>query len=123
MLKVYNAIYRIDDIIYAEGYIVMYDDKNIEGIFALDYIYIYIYAYDKNLICFLKALSHYSQNNVIMQESKTYEFYSSNQVFRQFEKYFFFNNSDNVLSLEIKKEVLDIEYIKIILMDIARIRA
>ena len=121
MLKVYNAIYRIDDIIYAEGYIVMYDDKNIEGIFALDYIY--IYAYDKNLICFLKALSHYSQNNVIMQESKTYEFYSSNQVFRPFEKYFFFNNSDNVLSLEIKNEVLDIEYIKIILMDIARIRA
>lgn len=71
MIKVYNAIYRTDTI-YAEGYIVMYDDKTIEGIFALDYMY--IYEYNGHLLCFLKTLSYFNQNKVLMQEKKYMNF-------------------------------------------------
>ncbi len=117
MIKVYNAVYRIYDFIKADGYIAIYDDNTIEGIFALDYIH--IYEYDKNSICFLKTLSYYTKNKVLIPESKLYEFYSSKQLFSPFETYYFFNNSGSKFSLEINEEVLDSEDIKIVLIDIA----
>lgn len=121
MIKGYKAIYRIYSDIFAEGSIVMYDSKTIEGIFALDYMY--IYEYDENSFCFLKALSYYIENNVRMEETKINEFYASKQTFSPPGKYFFFNSSDRVLSLEIKEEITDPEDINILLMDIAKIRA
>ncbi len=120
MIKAYKSIYRTDNI-YAEGSIVMYDNKTIEGRFALDYMH--IYEYDNHSFCFLKTLSYYTQNKVLMQEVKPYEFYSSKQIFCPFETYFFFDNSSNVLSLEINEEITDSDDIKIILMDIAKVRA
>lgn len=121
MRKGYKAIYRIDDDIFAEGSIFMYDDKTIEGKFALDYMY--IYEYGNNSFCFLKALSFFKQGPLIMQEVKNYEFYASKQTFSSPGKYFFFNKSDKVLSLEIKEEITDPEDINILLMDIEKIRA
>lgn len=121
MIKGYKAIYRIDDDIFAEGSIVMYDSKTIEGIFALDYMY--IYEYDENSFCFLKTLSYYTKNHVRMEETRLYEFYASKQTFSSPGKYFFFNKSDKVLSLEIKEEITDPEDINILLMDIEKIRA
>lgn len=120
MIKVYKAKYRTDTI-YAEGYIAMYDNKTIEGIFALDYMH--IYEYSNNSFCFLKTVSYFTQNKLLMREVKPYEFYASKQIFNPPGKYFFFNGSNKDLSLEINEEITDIEDIKIILMDIAKIRA
>ncbi|MCI8362216.1 MAG: hypothetical protein HFJ41_03645 [Clostridia bacterium] len=119
MIKVYRAIYRTDTI-YAEGYIVMYDDITMEGVFALDYIY--IYEYGNNSFCFLKTLSYFTQDQLLMRAIKPYEFYASKQIFSPPGKYFFFNNSDDVLSLEINEEITDPEDITMILMDIAKVR-
>lgn len=121
MRKAYRAIYRIDDIIYAEGYVVMYDNKTIEEIFALDYMH--IYEYGNNSFCFLKTLSYFSQNQLLMQKIKPYEFYSSKQIFNLPGKYLFFNSSNDSFSLEINEEITDPEDISMILMDIAKLRA
>lgn len=121
MKKGYKAIYRINDDIFAEGSIFMYDSKTIEGIFAFDYMH--IYEYSNNSFCFLKTLSYFVQNKILMQEKKQYEFYSSKQIFNSSGTYFFFNKTDKVLSLEIKEEITDPEDINILLMNIAKIRA
>lgn len=121
MIKGYKAIYRIDNDIFAEGSIFMYDSKTIEGIFAFDYMH--IYEYSNNSFCFLKTLSYYTKNHVRMEETRLYEFYSSKQIFDSSGTYFFFNKSDKVLSLEIKEEITDPEDINILLMNIAKIRA
>lgn len=120
-MKGYKAIYRIDNDIFAEGSIIMYDNKTIEGIFAFDYMH--IYEYGKNSFCFLKTLSYFVQTKVLMQEKKQYKFYSSKQTFNPSGTYFFFNNSNIVLSLEIKEEITDQDDIKILLMDIAKNRS
>lgn len=120
MTKVYNAIYRTNSI-YAEGYIAIYDDNSIEGIFALDYMH--IYEYGNNSFCFIKTYSYYTQNDILMEEKKLHEFYSSKQTFLPPGTYFFFNNSGNILSLEINEEVTDLEDSKLILMDIATVRS
>lgn len=120
MKKVYKAIYRTETI-YAEGYIVQYDDNSIEGIFASDYMY--IYEYDNNFVCFIKELSYYIENGILMYHLKFREFYASKQIFSPPGKYFFFNHSDDVLSLEINEEITDPEDATMILMDISKIRA
>lgn len=119
MKKVYKAIYRTETI-YAEGYIVQYDDNSIEGIFASDYMY--IYEYDNNFVCFLKELSYYAENGIPMYDLKFREFYASKQIIRSYETYLFFNNSGGGLSLEINEEIVDLEHAKFVLIDIAKAR-
>lgn len=120
MVKVYKALYRTDWI-YAEGFIVFYDDKTVEGLFASDYMY--IYEYNRNIVVFLKTLSFYRQNGLRMKEINLYEFFSHKQDLIPFNTYLFFNSSNFELSLEIKEEICDIEEIKIILMDLSKVRA
>lgn len=120
MTKVYNAIYRTNNI-YAEGYIAIYDDNSIEGIFALDYMH--IYEYDKHSYCFIKTASYYTQNQVVMEVPELYVFYSSKQIFYPSRTYFFFNDLSNTLSLEINEEITDLEECTMILMDIATVRS
>lgn len=118
-MKAYNAIYRTETI-YADGYIVQYDDNSMEGIFSLDYMF--IYECDSNFICHLKDLLFFTQSGIIFQQKKLHEFYASKQIIRPFETYFFFNNSGGELSLEIKEEITDPEDITLISMNISKVR-
>lgn len=129
MKKVYRAIYKTE-YIYANGYVVVESDNSIEGIFALDYIYIYNEK-EKNTL-FLKALSYYLQDEVLCCEIHLYEFYSSqNFTFTPFNTYIFFTPCDNGdgtygitgLSLELQEEIFDEEEIKEILLSIMKVKA
>lgn len=120
MEKVYKALYKTDWI-YADGFIVIHPDKTIEGIFALDYMY--IYESEKNDIVFLKTLDYYRVDELIMQDIGIYEFYSSKQIFYPYNVYFFFDSSDNGLFLEIKEEITDANQIQDILLEISQSKA
>ena len=105
MEKVFNAIYKTDDV-YAQGYIIFSDSySEIEGLFALDYIF--IYNDNKNTLLNLKSCfwDHGLKYNFD-------EFSSSPVQIAHNTSYFFFNNSNSGLYLEIKDEVLNVSEIQ-----------
>lgn len=128
MKKVYKALYKTEWI-YSDGYVIVYPDNTLEGVFALDYMYIYN---DNNKhTAFLKTLSFYVFNGMLMYDLKNYEFYSLyKQIFYPFNSYLFSGVktyedgtcSITVLSLELKEEIFDVEQIQHIITFISEIR-
>lgn len=130
MIKVYRAFYKTSWI-YNEGYVVVFPDNTVKGVFAFDYIY--IYKDEEKYTLFLKEKSFFKEFGLILCGIKHYEFYSYNKLnFHLFDQYLFFapcaqteDNSIGItgLSLELQEEILDGEHIKEILLSIKEVEA
>lgn len=101
MLRVFNALYKTNNV-YAEGFIISNDKYNeIEGVFALDYAF--IYSDEKNTLLNLRTCSW--DNGI---KYNFLEFFTYPIQITPNNSYIFFNNSNDGLFLEIKNEILNV---------------
>ena len=115
MNKVFNATYKTDNV-YAEGFIIFSEDyKEIEGVFALDYAFIYNTSTNTLLNlkpCFWDCGIRYSFN----------EFSTCPVEIKPDKTFLFYNNSGEMLTLEIKDEVLNVFQIQDVLLTLSSLR-
>lgn len=115
MIRVFNATYLTDNV-YADGYIIFNDIyKEIDGVFALDYIFIYNF----NNHTFLNIKSCDFNNGI---KYSFYEYFSNLLNIQQNNIYFFSSMSDKILQLEIKDEVIDLSLIQQVLQTLSYIK-
>lgn len=115
MIRVFNATYSTDNV-YAEGYIIFNGIcKEIDGVFALDYIYIYNF----NNHTFLNIKSCDFDNGI---KYSFYEYFSNLLNIQPNNIYYFSSISDKIVQLEIMDEVIDLSLVQQVLQTLSYIK-
>lgn len=121
MEKVFYATYKTDNI-FAEGFVVFSElYSEIEGVFALDYMY--LYQFENYSFLNLKTFSLDKGTNYSYKFNHNfYEFFNSKQDISPNSSYVFFDNTNSALYLDILDEVLNVFTIQDVMQTLYMLR-